>query len=584
MDDLRNAFRAIGLAVLVSLSACASTAIDPGLRSAQTAPAERDAGDASVYGLYLAAEAAINRGSSRDAAFYFARASALDPGAEALRDRAFTSALVAGEVGSAARIAAALPDGTGAVAGLGRLTRAVDALAEGRGQEAVTLLSNAPIAPPHAAAAALLKPWAAAAAGDWTDAEVLPAVGDNPVLSTVAALGKAEILERENKLVEAEQIFKAHAAGKNGLFIIGYGGFLERRGRYPDALALYTKALAASPADHAFARAKARASEHKAAPPSLNLEEGAAESLIAPAVFMMAQHQGDSGLAYLRLALRLDTGLDEAWILVGDAMTNAGDQDSAREAYSHVKPGSDQYAVARGDLALALQKAGDKAGALALTRDTMKADPKNPRLLTLYADLLTDDERYDEATTTLSKAIEETGEADAGWTLFYLRGASEERAGRWPAAEADLKRSLKLKPDDPEVMNYLGYAWVDRGEHLPEAVALLEKAEALKPDSGAIVDSLGWARYRTHDYASAIIDLERAIQLDPSDPEVNDHLGDVYWRVGRRLEAQYQWRRVLSLNADEKTKAAVQVKLRDGLPPLDAPKVTAALTPGTPHS
>ena len=192
--------------------------------------------------------------------------------------------------------------------------------------------------------------------------------------------------------------------------------------------------------------------------------------------------------------------------------------------------------------------------------------------MTLYADLLSDDERYEEAASTLNKAIEETGEANAGWTLFYLRGASEERAGHWSIGETDLKKSLKLKPDEPEVMNYLGYAWVDRGEHLPEAVAMLEKAEALQPDSGAIVDSLGWARYRTHDYASAIIDLERAIQLDPSDPEVNNHLGDVYWRVGRRLEAQYQWRRVLSLSPDEKTRAAVEAKLKDGLPPLETPR------------
>jgi tetratricopeptide (TPR) repeat protein len=246
-----------------------------------------------------------------------------------------------------------------------------------------------------------------------------------------------------------------------------------------------------------------------------------------------------------------------------------------------VKPGSEQYATARGDLALALQKAGDKQGALTLAKETIEAAPQDPRTLTLYADLLNDDDRYDEAAAALDKAIQSIGETNAGWSLFYLRGAAEERAGRWPAAEADLKRSLKLNPDEPEVMNYLGYAWVDRGEHLPEALVLLEKAEALSPDSGAIVDSLGWARYRTRDYASAIIDLERAIQLDPSDPEVNDHLGDVYWQVGRRLEAQYQWRRVLSLDPDAKMRAAVELKLKSGLAPQQAAN-TATAGPGQP--
>jgi Flp pilus assembly protein TadD len=115
-------------------------------------------------------------------------------------------------------------------------------------------------------------------------------------------------------------------------------------------------------------------------------------------------------------------------------------------------------------------------------------------------------------------------------------------------------------------MNYLGYAWVDRDEHIPEALSLLEKAEAKQPDSGAIVDSLGWARYRTHDYADALLDLERAVQLDPADPEVNSHLGDVYWRVGRRLEARYQWRRVLTLAPDAKIRTSVEEKLKDGLP------------------
>jgi tetratricopeptide (TPR) repeat protein len=552
----------------------------------QTQPApERDLGDASVYGLFLAGEAAIDRGSSRDAAFYFGRASALDPDVQSIRTRAFTSALVAGDVKGAARIADNIPAGTEPVQGLARLVRAVDALASDHPKEALALLSTPPIGAPHAAATALLTPWAAAEAGDWATAEKAPLAGGNPVLASVGALGQSELLERNGQFAAAEQGYKARTNGKNGLFVLGYGGFLERRGRYPEAIAFYDKAIAAKPGDPAFARARARASRRETPPPLPSLKEGAAEALIAPAVLMLAQHQGDSGLGYLRLALRLDDNLDEAWVLVGDAMTNAGDPDAAHEAYSHVKPGSDQYAVARGDLALALQKAGDKEGALALARETLAAAPHDPRSLTLYADLLSEDERFEEAIVALNKAIDAVGEADASWTLFYLRGAAEERSGHWTQAEIDLKRALKLDPDEPEVMNYLGYAWVDRGEHLPEAVSLLEKAEARQPDSGAIVDSLGWARYRTHDYVSAIIDLERAIQLDPSDPEVNGHLGDVYWRVGRKLEAQYQWRRVLSLDPDAKTRLAMEDRLKNGLGP-DQAAIASSSSPvaaGTPQ-
>jgi tetratricopeptide (TPR) repeat protein len=553
------------LLAATALAGCAAGSVSPSVQAA-SAPAtqDREFGDASVYGLFLAGEAAIDRGSSRDAAFYFARASALDPSSESLRSRAFTSALVAGDVSGAARLADGLTDPQSPVSGLARLTLAVDDLADGRGREALTVLSGPPPPAPYAAATALLKPWAALKAGDAALAEAIPATGSNSVLASIAALGRAEILEREGKLDQAEAAFKAHATAKNGLFVLGYGGFLERRRRYQEAVAVYEKALAAKPDDIAFARAKARAVARGAAPPTPTVAEGAAEALIAPAVLMLAEHQGDSGLGYLRLALRLDPRLDEAWVLVGDSMTNAGDP--------------------RGDLALALQKDGDKEGALSLVRETLKSSPADPRLLTLYADLLSEDDRYEDAATAMTDAIKAVGDSKAGWSLFYLRGASEERAGRWPAAEADLKRALALNPDEPEVMNYLGYAWVDRGEHLPEALSLLEKAEAKEPDSGAIVDSLGWARYRTHDYASAIIDLERAIQLDPSDPEVNDHLGDVYWRVGRRLEAQYQWRRVLTLEPDSKTRTEVEAKIKDGLPP-DAPEQVARkdLDPKTPY-
>ena len=284
---------------------------------------------------------------------------------------------------------------------------------------------------------------------------------------------------------------------------------------------------------------------------------------------LLARREGDSGLAYLRLALRLDPTLDEAWVLVGDAMSAAGDKEAAREAYLKVKSGSDQYVSARGRMALQLQGDDDKDGALRLARETLDVAPKDPRALVLYADLLRDDERYPEAVQILTRAIdaEPADTGDAVWSLYYLRGASEERAGDWPKGEADLQHALMLKPDEPEVLNYLGYAWADRGEHLTEALAMLEKAAALEPKSGAIVDSLGWAHYRIHQYADAAKELERAVLLDPSDPEVNNHLGDVYWRTGRTLEARYQWNRVLTLDADAKTRAAVQTKLMAGLPP-----------------
>jgi tetratricopeptide (TPR) repeat protein len=546
------------------LAGCA-TAPPPSLASAAPPADSGPRGESSVFGLFLAGEAAIDRGSSKEGAYYFARASALDPASAALRSRAFTASLVAGDVHDAAGIGAGFADATDAVGALARLTRAVDAMAEGRDGEAFGLLSGPPFGSAHAAAAALIRPWAALGAGRGVGPDPSATALGNPVLASVAVLGRAERLESLGRFADAEALYKAHAGDRNGLFVLGYGAFLERRGRRADALQVYAKALASRPDDVAFAKAKERALRKEPPPTTPGVRQGAAEALLGPAVLMLAQHQGDSGLAYLRLALRLDPGLDEAWVLVGDAMSNAGDEDAAKAAYGRIKAGSPQFAAARSDLALALQRAGDKEGALTLVRETLKAEPDNLSLMSLYADLLTDDDRFDEAVGVLTKAIAAVGEAKAGWNLYFMRGAAEERSGRWDAAEADLKRALALNPSEPQVMNYLGYAWVDRGLHLPEALALLEKAEAKEPDSGAIVDSLGWARFRTHDYPSAIIDLERAVQLDPGDAEVNGHLGDVYWAVGRRLEAQYQWRRVLTLNPPEALRRHVEERLRVAL-------------------
>ena len=148
-----------------------------------------------------------------------------------------------------------------------------------------------------------------------------------------------------------------------------------------------------------------------------------------------------------------------------------------------------------------------------------------------------------------------------------MRGVAYERAGHWPQGERDLKAALELRPDEPELLNYLGYTWIDRGERLAEALGMVERAVAANPQSGAMVDSLGWAHYRLGDYKKAVDLLEQAVELEAGDPEINNHLGDAYWRVGRRIEAEYQWRRVLTLDPDAKIKADVESKLASGQGP-----------------
>jgi tetratricopeptide (TPR) repeat protein len=353
------------------------------------------------------------------------------------------------------------------------------------------------------------------------------------------------------------------ASSRNETAIIAYGGFLERRGRRSEAQALYDGSLAQEPSSVAVKAARARAAAGKPAPPPPTLRQGAALALLTPAAMMTSAKQTQFALAYLRMALKLDPERDEAWVMLGDLMSASGDNVGARAAYGMVKPTSLEFAAAQSKLAWTYQNAGDKETALKLARSAAASGQDTGRLT--LADLLRADEKFAESAEILSALIHEQKTPD--WRLLYARGVAYHRVGRWSEAETDLKAALAAAPDEPELLNYLGYSWIDRGEHLKEAMGMVEKAVASDPRSGAMVDSLGWAYYRLGDYKKAVEKLEEAVELEAGDPEINNHLGDAYWKVGRRDEAQFQWRRVLTLKPDTKIKASAESKLASGLGP-----------------
>ena len=564
-----------------ALSACATAPAPKPTTSAELFPVEaakpsrdgKPAGDQSrsLYGLFLAGLSALDQGSSREAADYLGRASALAPETPMLREQAFKAAIMAGDIEKAAASAPGPGEGANvATERLGRITRAVEALSNNRGREAQSLLSGDAMPAPYGTAAALLKPWAAASAADWDVALAEPAPGADRAMNTLfAAYGRAQLLEISGRTDKAEAAYKA-LVDRQGVFAASYGNFLERRGRRADALAFYD-GLLAKRQDVELRSARDRVAANKPAPPLPTFREGAAQALIGPAAQLMGQRQADIGLAYLRLALRLDPKLDEAWVLVGDSMNAGGDVVAAREAYRRVGPASTEYSTARGRLAWSLQNEKDPEGALKMARETIQALPNSLQALADYADLLRANERFGETVDVLSEVIKKSAPAP-GWRLYYLRGMMNERAGRWDAAEADLVQALKLNPNSPDALNYLGFGWANRNLHIKQATEMLQKAAALRPRDGAIIDSLGWARYRAGDYTQAVRDLEQAVLLVPSDPDVNDHLGDAYWRVNRKLEAEYQWRRVLTLQPDDATKTSIEGKLRSGLPPAPIPR------------
>jgi tetratricopeptide (TPR) repeat protein len=188
--------------------------------------------------------------------------------------------------------------------------------------------------------------------------------------------------------------------------------------------------------------------------------------------------------------------------------------------------------------------------------------------------------KFADCATTYSQGIDilpKTGDKSADkntWVYYYYRGICEERSKQWAKAEADMRKALDMQPEQPHVLNYLGYSWIDQGINLDEGMKMIKRAVDQRPDDGYIVDSLGWAYYRIGNYEDAVKNLERAIDLKPEDPTINDHLGDAYWRVGRTLEAKFQWAHARDLKPEPEDLPKIEAKIEHGMP--DDPSSSAA--------
>ena len=158
------------------------------------------------------------------------------------------------------------------------------------------------------------------------------------------------------------------------------------------------------------------------------------------------------------------------------------------------------------------------------------------------ADLLRSKEKYADAVAAYDTAIGRIKKVEERhWPIYFGRGIVLERIKQWAKAEADMKKALELSPEQPYVLNYLGYSWIDQGINLDDGMKMLKRATELRPDDGAITDSVGWAYYRLGQFDKAVEWLERASEQKGDDATVVEHLGDAYWHVGRFREARFEW-------------------------------------------
>lgn len=312
---------------------------------------------------------------------------------------------------------------------------------------------------------------------------------------------------------------------------------------------------------------KSSRTDVKGGPVLTSVDEGLALAFESLAQVFTEQASPDSARLFAHLALYLNPDLMTANILLAQISSQAGRYEEAIGYFQKVPVGHEFYLDSQRSMAALLER--DNQSQAAIERlQTLAREHNDPESLIRIGDIHRAQEDFAKALESYNAAAARLGKdipADY-WHLLYVRGISYERLGDWTRAETDLKAALAYQPDEPMVLNYLGYSWAEKGIHLQDSLKLLQRAAALSPNDGAIMDSLGWAHYRLGAYEKALPLLEKAVELMPYDAVVNDHLGDVYWRKGRKVEARFQWQRAKNHTQEENLKAALHDKIQAGLP------------------
>lgn len=576
--------------VIVGVSACFSSTIfyAPSVALARealltSAPVEIGS---TQSGNYLSALVAGSQRDTRAAAVFFREALRADPRNAVLLERAFVASLSNGDMAQTFALAERLVR-TDPKNGLAHLSLGVRALKQRQFATARTHLAKGGNTRRGDITAILLTAWAWAGSNDVTKAIEAADRLNERSFALFRDFHAGLIAEQLRRPREASQRMRAaFQADKNTLRLAEAFARLEsRQGRPKEALQVLQEFDKALPRHPVITDAIERLEKGQTLAPLVdNAIEGAGEVLYG--LGAAGARQGDelASIIYLRLALHLAPDHGLAIISLGDLYERIKQGERAIEVYQTIPTASPLRSNAELQIGLVLETLERKDEAQKHLEALVARDPTDPDAVLALANLQRSRKLFAEAAETYTKGLalsEKAGRAD--WTTYYFRGVSYERSKRWPLAEADFKRALELYPDQPLVLNYLGYSWVDQGINLDEAFRMLRKAVDLRQEDGYIVDSLGWAYYKLGRYDDAVRELERAIELKPADPVINDHLGDAYWKVGRQLEARFQWNHARDLNPEPEDLPKILRKIEVGLedaPPKPAAEVVPARSGG----
>ena len=532
-------------------------------------PSPTDTSRISPAGNYLAARIA---GQSRDmaaAAAYYRGALRTDPRNPELVENTFLVVLSTGNIEDSFPLAERMIKFEKSHR-IARLTLAARAIRQNNWQLARNQLGLSVRGPIADLTATLVGAWTLAASGD-----VKAGVGNIDKLqgpdwySSFKDLHAGLILDVAGQKKEAgARLKRAYELDKNSPRTVdAYGRWLARAGDRKQALEVYAE-LAKSLPNHPIVETVVAEIESGKPPAQLvrSPQTGAAEVLFSLGSALGRQGGEDIALVYLNLSLYLDPTHPVALLSLGDLYETLKKPELAIEAFSRIPATSPLKRSAEIQVALNLDQLKRADEAHTRLSALVEKYPNDLESLTALANVLRARKKYPESIAVYDKAMALVKTpARQHWTLFYFRGISHDSAKHWSEAEKDFRKALELNTDQPSVLNYLGYSWIDRGLNLDEGLQMIRKAVELRPKDGYIVDSLGWAYFRLGRYEEAVKELERAIELRPEDPVINDHLGDAYWRVGRQLEARFQWAHARDLKPEPDDLLKIEAKIKDGM-------------------
>jgi tetratricopeptide (TPR) repeat protein len=535
-----------------------------------------------VAGPYLAGRAAAAHFDYAASAQYYTQALIADPNNPGFLENALLSHVATGRFDRALPMLDGL-DRLGLKSQIATLLGLADAARAGDWDGGLARLDGGETAGPLVDG--LYRAWALVGQGRMSDATAaFDRVSTQDGMKEFALYHKALALSSVGDFEGADAILSGAAGGPLTMTrrgVIAHAQVLSQLERAADALALLDEAFGPDP-DPAILALRADLAAGKPVPFDVvaTAGDGVAEVLYTVSAALVQENQDVFTLAYARLAYFVRPAHLDAILLTAEILEAQDQFDLASEAYNLIPQDSPAFHAAEMGRADALVQAGRTDAAIEALQQLAKSHSGLASVWSKLGDVLRQQERFAEAEAAYDEAIATFAEPQAGqWVVYYARGIAKERQKLWDQAVADFRKALELSPDQPHVLNYLGYGFLEQKTNYDEALSMIEKAVAARPQDGYIVDSLGWALYRLGRYDEAVGPMEQAVELMPVDPIVNDHLGDVYWAVGRVLEAEFQWKRALSFEPETEDEAArIRRKLEVGLDAVLAEEGAAPLS------